>query len=83
MDLEAIINEVADEAGEILFGIFIRKDARTVLSDHFQTNYDKLLPDDRLVIIRGVMDILQKEYFSELILPIPNRSGDQVLTRLT
>ena len=63
MDLEAIITEVADEADSILSGVFARKDARTILSEHLQINHDELPPDDRLVVIRGVMDILQKEGF--------------------
>jgi len=63
MDIEAIINEVADEADEILSGTSVRKDARTTLSEHIQTSHSEMPPDDRLIVVRGVMAILDKEDF--------------------
>ena len=63
MDLDAIINEVADEADDVLSGISVRKDARTTLSEHIQANHAELPPDDRLIVVRGVMAILDKEDF--------------------
>lgn len=63
MDLDAIINEVADDADDVLSGISVRKDARTTLSEHIQANHAELPPDDRLIVVRGVMKILDKEDF--------------------
>ena len=63
MDLDEIINEVADEADGILSGISVRKDARTTLSEHIQANHSEMPPDDRLIVVRGVMAILDKEDF--------------------
>ena len=63
MDLDAIINEVADQSDDVLSGISVRKDARTTLSEHIQANHAELPPDDRLIVVRGVMRILDKEDF--------------------
>ena len=63
MDLDAFINEVADQSDDILSGISVRKDARTALSEHIQANHAELPPDDRLIVVRGVMEILDKEDF--------------------
>jgi hypothetical protein len=63
MDLDAITNEVADQADEILSGISDRKDARTTLSEHIQANHSEMPPDDRLIVVRGIMAILDKEDF--------------------
>ena len=63
MNFDKIINEVADEADGILAGISVRKDARTTLSEHIQANHSEMPPDDRLIVVRGVMAILDKEDF--------------------
>ncbi len=63
MYLDTIINEVADEADDVLSGISVRKDARTTLSEHIQANHAELPPDDRLIVVRGIMKILDNEDF--------------------
>ena len=63
MDLDAIINEVADEADDVLSGISVRKDARITLEEHIQANHAELPPDDRLIVVRGIMKILDNEDF--------------------
>jgi len=63
MDLETIIDEVADEADTILAGISVRKDARASLSEHIRANHPELPPDDLLLVVRGVMNILNQEDF--------------------
>jgi len=63
MDLEKIINSIADQADNTLSAGSTRKDARTVLTETLESGYADLDPDERLIVVAGVMQILENEDF--------------------
>lgn len=63
MDLEKLTNETADRADELLSGIRVRKDARSVLAEALAADHPELEVDDRSIVVAGVMRILDNEDF--------------------
>ncbi|MEZ5278568.1 MAG: hypothetical protein R3F07_19455 [Opitutaceae bacterium] len=63
MDLELIINETADQADDILAEVTSRKEARPVLTEYLKENHPELDPDDRLIVMARVLQILDEEEF--------------------
>ena len=63
MDLQPIINETADQADDILADVTSSKDARSVLTEYLKDAYPKLDPDDRLIVVARILQILDEEEF--------------------
>lgn len=63
MDLEALINQTADRADELLSGISLRKDARTALTESLAADHPELEVDERAIVVAGVIRILDHEDF--------------------
>ena len=65
MDLDAIIDDIADRADDFLEGFSNRKDAQAGVREMITVEYPTLAPADREKVADGVMRILEKEGFFE------------------
>jgi hypothetical protein len=63
MELEAIINAVADEADDFLAGITTKAEARTVILSYLGDHYPDLAPGACARVASGLLAILDREGF--------------------
>lgn len=70
MILKAIINEIADQADDLLEGVSKRDEARAAVAELLTIKHPSLSGLDRTKVIDGVMAILEEEGFFE------QRAGD-------
>lgn len=63
MNLNAIIDKVADEADDFLAGASNRSEARAGIAELLNADYPQLSPADKARVTDGVMAILEDEDF--------------------
>ena len=63
MNLQSIIDELADQADDLLADAQNRKEAQTAISDALTARYSRLNGIDRQKILSTVMEILENEGF--------------------
>ena len=63
--LQAIIDQIADQADETLAGAANRAEARAGIEEVITADYLHLLPPERALVVAGVMAILESEGFFE------------------
>ncbi|HZZ56220.1 MAG TPA: hypothetical protein VFE31_00220 [Opitutaceae bacterium] len=63
MNLQAIINHIADQADEFLDGVADRAQARAGIEEVITADYPSLPPEERAAVVAGVMRILDQEGF--------------------
>ncbi|HEU5079365.1 MAG TPA: hypothetical protein VFT72_09130 [Opitutaceae bacterium] len=63
MNLQDIIANLADGADDFLEGVTSRDQARAGISEEITLRYVHLSHDDRMTVIRGVMNVLENEDF--------------------
>lgn len=62
-DLRPIIDEIANRADEFLSGAGDRPHARAGIEEVITMDYPSLAPEDRTVVVTGVMSVLEDEDF--------------------
>ncbi len=62
-DLRPIIDEIANRADEFLSGERQRTHARAGIEEVITMDYPTLHPEDRKVVVTGVMSVLEDEDF--------------------
>lgn len=65
MEIQEIINALADEADEILDGVSTKKEARTILRDYLDGNHPELDQTERGQVLAELFEILEGEEFFE------------------
>lgn len=63
MDLNSIVDDIADRADDFLEGATSREQAQAGVSEMITVNYPELDGADRAEVIKGVMAILEEEGF--------------------
>ena len=63
MNLDHIIAQLADNADDFLEGATSRDQARAGISEEITLRFVHLSYDDRMTVIRGVMNVLENEDF--------------------
>lgn len=63
MNLTRIIDDIADQADDFLEGVSSLEQARAATSEMVSMLDVRLSPQDRAVVIEGVMAVLKKEGF--------------------
>lgn len=67
MDLEAIIDQIADEADDFLAGASNRAQARAGVEEFLTAEHPALAANDRAQVVAGVMQVLEREgFFDEM-----------------
>lgn len=66
MNLNAVINDIADQADDFLDGVTKRDEARAAISEQLTIKYPKLNGIERTKVTDGVLAILDEEGFFEL-----------------
>jgi hypothetical protein len=62
-DLRSIIDEIASQADDFLAGVTDRTQARAGVEELVTMKYLGLLPEERSVVVTGVMSALEDEEF--------------------
>lgn len=62
-NLRPIIDEIANQADDFLAGASDRAQARAGIAELLTMDYAQLNPDDRAIVIAGVMSVLEEEDF--------------------
>ncbi|MFT3781178.1 MAG: hypothetical protein QM790_04115 [Nibricoccus sp.] len=66
MNLNSVINDIADQADDFLEGVTDKKDARAAISEQLSIKYPGLNGIERGKVVDGVLAILDGEGFFEL-----------------
>ena len=61
MEIEAIINEAADEADDFLSGMDSVAEARAMIKEHLQDHHPELEADEIDEVTSGVLSVLREE----------------------
>ncbi|WP_221028805.1 hypothetical protein [Actomonas aquatica] len=76
MNLNRLVDEVADNADSFLSDVVGRKETRDAVADHVQENYPDLSRKEQTVVINGVLEILEGEdFFGSDYDDVPQRRG--------
>lgn len=63
MEIKSIVSDICDHADEFLAGVTKRADAKAGIEEWLTIHHLSLQPDERAVIIRHAMDVLEHEEF--------------------
>ena len=63
MEIKSIVSDICDQADEFLAGVKKRADAKAGIEEWLTIHHLQLQPDERAVIIRHAMDVLESEEF--------------------
>jgi len=69
--LQTIIDQIADQADDVLAGASNRGEARAGIEEAITADYLFLTPPDRARVVAGVMAVLEQEGFFEGISDSP------------
>lgn len=75
MDLNSIVDDIADRADDFLEGATSREQAQAGVSEMITANYPGLAGPERAEVIKGVMAILEEEGFFDHMRSTASGSG--------